>query len=83
MIPISKQFEAYRIEMESLNDQTSKEYIEKKKRVFQDFQLKKSDIDFCKRRERYDYLDKKLNFLNELFDKYASTQSHGYWKHDN
>ena len=39
-MPISKKFENYRLEMESLTDHSSKEYIEKKKKYFKIFNQK-------------------------------------------
>ena len=58
--------------MEVLTDQDSKEYNEKKKKVLDDYLAKKKDFDYCRKRERYEYLDRKLNYLNELFDKYTA-----------
>ena len=72
LLPISTQFEIHKHEIESISDPASKEYSEKKQKIFHDFQSKKSDPEFCKKRERYDYLDKKLNYLNDLFEKYAA-----------
>jgi hypothetical protein len=77
-MPISKKFENYRLEMESLTDHSSKEYIEKKKKIFQDFQSKNSDTDYCKKRDRYEYLDSKLNFLNDLFEKCSNSTAIGF-----
>ncbi len=61
--------------MEVLTDQNSKEYLEKKKKVVEDYFAKKKDLEYVRKRERYEYLDRKLNYLNELFEKYASSLS--------
>ena len=41
MRPIAKQFDTYRHEMDMLTDQNSKEYLEMKKKVVEDYIAKK------------------------------------------
>ena len=61
--------------MDMLTDQNSKEYLEMKKKVVEDYIAKKKDPEHCRKRLRYEYLDRKLTYLNELFEKHAASLS--------
>lgn len=70
LAPTAKQFESYQKELEEIGDQNPEEAAKKKDLILRAYFDKKSDQDFNKRRERYDYLDMKLNFIKDLINQY-------------
>lgn len=70
MSPTAKQFDMYQRELEEISDKNSKEASEKKDAILRHYFDKKSDTEFSKKRERYDYLDMKLNFIKDLISQY-------------
>ncbi len=70
LAPTAKQFDTYQKELEEIGDKNSKEATEKKDTILRVYFDKKSDSEFSKKRERYDYLDLKLNFIKGLISQY-------------
>lgn len=70
LAPTAKQFDEYQKELGEIGDQNSKEAAEKKETILKVYFEKKNDQEFTKRRERYDYLDLKLNYLKDLINQY-------------
>jgi len=70
LAPTAKQFDIYQKELEEISDKNSKEATEKKDTILRVYFDKKSDTEFSKKRDRYEYLDMKLNYIKELNSHY-------------
>lgn len=69
LAPTAKQFDMYKKELEDM-DENSKDAKEKKETILRVYFERKNDPEFNKKRERYDYLDMKLNHIKDLIEQY-------------
>jgi hypothetical protein len=69
----AKTFDDYKTQMNSIKDKESKEYIEKRNKVFDHF--KRNNVEHSRKTERYNYLYEKLNLIQNLITQYDSSRS--------
>ena len=79
MGPILNDFDMYKRKFDELNDENSKERDQMKQEVWMLYKEKITNEEFCKKRDRYNYLDAKLNLIQDLIKIYHQankTNSH-------
>ena len=73
--PTAKQFDLFQKELEEIADQSSKEYSDKKNDILKVYNERNADIEFTKKRERYEYLDTKLNYIRDTISQYKKNET--------
>ena len=73
--PTAKQFDLFQKELEEIVDQSSKEYSDKKNDILKVYNERNADIEFTKKRERYEYLDTKLNYIRDTISQYKKNET--------
>jgi hypothetical protein len=67
--PITKLFEKLKSDLEQCQDANSAEYLQRKSELFKEFN-QKNNLDYVKKKEKYNQLHAKLQLINKLIDQY-------------
>jgi Skp family chaperone for outer membrane proteins len=70
---VAKLFQSHKMELESINDKSSREYDEKAKKIYKDYMEKLNDSDYLKQKDKHEKLFNELNFIQDLIKQYQSS----------
>jgi hypothetical protein len=72
---VAKVFQAHKNEIEAIVDKASKEYNQKRDRIYKEYAEKLRDADYLKNKDTHDRLFNRLNFIQDLIKQYQSVAS--------
>lgn len=68
---LTKKFNKYQTEVQFLSE-SSKEFIERKTKIVNEYVEKKSDSEYGKKRERYNQLTTRLKYIEDIVKEYEA-----------